>query len=139
MFDHFHEFYLWVIQINAFIHVIPITIGLRKNPYFAMFISLLVSTMFQPYPSLANFGLVTSLLPQWRYLFEYTKRGIISSCIMITCIALAPVLWHLWIMMGTANSNFYFGVTLAFVLSQILLLADMLFAHSKRSLSLSHL
>lgn len=136
MFDHFHDFFVWVVQINAFIHVVPITIGLRNNPYFATFIVLFVSTIFQPYPSLANFGLVTSLLPQWRHVLIYTKRGIISTCCIMTCFGLAPVFWHLWIVMGTANSNFYFGITLAFITAQIILLTDMLFSQSKRCLSM---
>lgn len=56
----------------------------------------------------------------------------------MTCTALAPILWHLWIMLGAANSNFYFGVTLAYNTGQILLVTDYFFAHTKRFYHLNH-
>lgn len=57
---------------------------------------------------------------------------------LITCSVLAPILWHLWIMLGTANSNFYFGVTLAYNTAQILLVTDYFFAFTKRQFHIDH-
>lgn len=47
------------------------------------------------------------------------KQGLVIACMFISCSVLAPILWHLWIVMGTANSNFYFGVTLAYNTAQV--------------------
>lgn len=129
MFEHFLDFFTWIIQINAFIHAIPIAISLRDKPFFALYITMLLATIFQPYPNLAHVGLLTSLLPQFLDLFPYTKHGLKISCAVISSLSLMPVFWHLWIMMGTANSNFYFGVTLAFSTSLILLMIDLLNAN----------
>ncbi len=49
------------------------------------------------------------------------KQGLVISCMFISCSVLAPILWHLWIIMGTANSNFYFGVTLAYNTAQVII------------------
>lgn len=57
---------------------------------------------------------------------------------LVTCSVLAPILWHLWIMLGTANSNFYFGVTLAYNTAQILLVTDYFFAFTKRQHHITH-
>jgi phosphatidylinositol glycan class U len=65
-------------------------------------------------------------------LFTHMKQGLVISCMFISCSVLAPILWHLWIIMGTANSNFYFGVTLAYNTAQIFLVTDLLFAFVKR-------
>lgn len=126
MFEHFLDFFTWVVQINAFIHVIPISISLRDNPFFALYMMILTSTIFQPYPALANVGLITSLLPQWSELLNHTSRGLVICCTAVSCIGLWPIFWHLWIVMGTANSNFYFGATLAFSASLIYLMVDLL-------------
>lgn len=129
MFEHFLGFFTWIVQINAFIHVVPLSICLRDSPFFALYILILTSTIFQPYPSLSNIGIITSLLPQWSDLFPYMKRGLFISCAAITCLSLLPLFWYLWIMMGTANSNFYFGATLGLNVALIFLMVDLLNAH----------
>jgi len=134
MFDFFADFFTCVVQINAFIHAIPISVCLRDDPFFALFITILMSTIFQPYPNFAHVGLMTSLLIQYLDLFKYTRQGFKVACAMVTCLSLLPVFWHLWIMMDTANANFYFGATLAFSASLILLMMDLLNAHSHRTI-----
>lgn len=129
MFEHFLAFFTWIVQINAFIHVVPLSVCLRDNPFFALYIMILTSTIFQPYPSLSNIGIITSLLPQWSDLFPHMKRGLFISCAAVTCLSLMPLFWYLWIMMGTANSNFYFGATLGLNVAMIFLMVDLLNAH----------
>lgn len=129
MFDFFADFFTCVVQINAFIHAIPISVCLRDYPFFALFITILMSTIFQPYPNLAHIGLMTSLLAQYLDLLPFMRQGFKVACAMITCLSLLPVFWHLWIMMDTANANFYFGATLAFSASLVLLMMDLLTAH----------
>lgn len=41
------------------------------------------------------------------------------SCVLLACSALFPVLWHLWIYAGSANSNFYYAITLLFNFGQV--------------------
>lgn len=139
MFDHFLGFYTWIAQINAFVHVIPLTIYLRESPYFAMYIILLTSTILQPYPSLAYIGLVTSLLPQWGDFTSRMKRRMFIKYSILVCMALWPIFWHLWIIMGTANANFYFGATLAFSTTLIFLMLDLLNAHGCVTAERKHL
>uniref|UniRef100_A0A6G1S8S4 Phosphatidylinositol glycan anchor biosynthesis class U protein n=1 Tax=Aceria tosichella TaxID=561515 RepID=A0A6G1S8S4_9ACAR len=129
MFDFFADFFICVVQINAFIHAIPISVCLRDHPFFALSITILMSTIFQPYPNLAHIGLTTSLLAQYLDLIPFMRQGLKVACAMISCLSLMPVFWHLWIMMDTANANFYFGATLAFSASLVLLLMDLLTAH----------
>lgn len=129
MFDHFLSFFTWVVQINAFIHIIPVTIYLKDRPLFLFYMLLLISTIFQPYPSLSSIGLVFSLLPRYSEQTAHMKHKLIIVCSMVTCMSLWPIFWHLWIVVGTANSNFYFGATLAFTSSLIILTTDILNSH----------
>lgn len=129
MFDQFLEFFTWVVQINAFIHFVPVSIYLKDDPFFLQYMILLTSTIFQPYPSMSSVGLILSLLPMWSKQLSVTKHGVVVASAAITCMSLWPIFWHLWIVLGTANSNFYFGATLAFTLSAILLMVDLFNSH----------
>jgi phosphatidylinositol glycan class U len=119
MFDHFRNFFLWTFQINSFVYTIPLSIMLRKNPYALLFLSLVMLSLLKPYPSISDLSIYLALLPQWSHLFKFMKQGLIVGGMLVSCSVLAPIMWHTWIMMGTSNSNFYFGVTLAYNTAQI--------------------
>lgn len=48
------------------------------------------------------------------------RQNLVVACMFASCSVLAPIVWHMWIMAGTANSNYYFGVTLAYNAAQVL-------------------
>ncbi|KIH56523.1 GPI transamidase subunit PIG-U [Ancylostoma duodenale] len=51
---------------------------------------------------------------------------------IVTCIVLMPVMWHMWIVAGSGNANFYFAVTLIYNVAQIYLMIDLMFAYFRR-------
>lgn len=51
--------------------------------------------------------------------FTVLRNIFILSCVLIFCSFLFPVLWHLWIYAGSANSNFYYAITLTFNIGQV--------------------
>lgn len=55
-----------------------------------------------------------------------------TACVLLTTFVTGPVLWHLWIFAGSANSNFYFAITLAYNTAQMFLLTDLIYALNKR-------
>ena len=117
----------------------------RKNPFFFFFVLLALLSLFKPYPSISDLSIYLALLPQWSHLFECKyffiivsnnfyffnnlylfsfkdmKQGLVVGCIFVSCSALAPIMWQMWIILGTANSNFYFGVTLAYNAAQVIM------------------
>lgn len=132
IFDHFQMFFIWVVQMLCYIQVIPLCVSLRDRPHFALYIILYLSSICQPYPNLASIGLLTSLLVQYSDLFSHLEQGLKIACTCLTCACLWPLFWHLWIIMGTANANFYFGATLAFMAALIYLSVDLLNAHEHK-------
>lgn len=66
------------------------------------------------------------------------QQKFIVGCAFIITSALGPTVWHLWIYSGSANANFFFGVTLSFATAQIFLITDVLFAYIKRDFTLKH-
>ncbi|KAL3189742.1 hypothetical protein MRX96_021206 [Rhipicephalus microplus] len=138
VFEHFRVFFLWIFQLNAFVYMVPLSIRLRKEPLLLFFLLVALTAVFKSYPSIGDVALYTSLLPVWKHVFPYMKQYFLVGCIFVSCSALAPLLWHLWIFSSSANANFYFGITLAFNTGQIFLITDLLFAHVKRNFYLEN-
>lgn len=132
MFDHFREFFTWILQLNTFIYLIPLTIRLKNNPIILIYVLIGLISVLKSYPCLGDAGLYISLLPTFKYLFKFMKNLLIYSCMFFISTILAPIMWHLWIHTGSGNANFYFAITLVYSISQIFLIVDILYAYLKR-------
>ncbi|KRZ49917.1 Phosphatidylinositol glycan anchor biosynthesis class U protein [Trichinella nativa] len=117
MFDHFRLFFLFVFHLCPFIYTIPLAINLRKDAFFLIYIQLLITTLFKSYPSIADFAVAYSLVPCFAHLFHMQYRYLILFT-WFTCMVLSPVMWYLWIDQGSANANFFFAVTLVYLVAQ---------------------
>ena len=138
MFEHFRSFFLVTFQINSFIYTIPLTVTLRRSPSVLLFVQLILLSLLKPYPSVSDLTLYLSIIPTYQAVMRFTNYGLVISCTIVSCSVLAPLVWHLWIMTGAANSNFYFGVTLAYNTAQILLATDVLLAFNRRDFYLDN-
>ncbi|KAK9874010.1 hypothetical protein WA026_002363 [Henosepilachna vigintioctopunctata] len=137
MFDHFRELFIYSFQINATIlYLIPLALKFHNDVFLLITALLYISTIFKSYPCVGDVGLVLSLLPCYKHLFNYSQQQFLILVIYIISFCLGPIVWHLWIYSNSANANFYFGVTLAFAVAQIFLVTDILFVHIKREFCL---
>uniref|UniRef100_A0A3P9DJP3 Phosphatidylinositol glycan anchor biosynthesis, class U n=1 Tax=Maylandia zebra TaxID=106582 RepID=A0A3P9DJP3_9CICH len=132
MFEHFRLFFLCVFQINVFFYTIPLSIKLKEHPVFLIFMQLAVISIFKSYPTVGDVALYLAFLPVWSHLHRFLRNIFLVSCVLLACSALFPVLWHLWIYAGSANSNFYYAITLLFNVAQILLVSDYFYAFLRR-------
>ncbi|MEQ2204508.1 hypothetical protein XENOCAPTIV_014220 [Xenoophorus captivus] len=148
MFEHFRLFFLCVFQINVFFYTIPLCIKLKDHPVFLIFMQLAVISIFKSYPTVGDTALYLAFLPAWSHLHRcdlylvnfdcqishvsvqlihkmclsprpVLRNIFLVSCVLLACSALFPVLWHLWIYAGSANSNFYYAITLLFNVAQV--------------------
>lgn len=137
MFEHFRSLFIYSFQINVTIlYLIPLSIRFRQDPMLLATSLLSLTAIFKSYPCLGDIGFVLSLYPCWKHLFNYIQQGFLVSCCFLVTTILGPTVWYLWIYSGSANANFYFGVTLAFATAQIFLITDILFSYTKREFSL---
>ncbi|XP_064023772.1 phosphatidylinositol glycan anchor biosynthesis class U protein isoform X3 [Pogoniulus pusillus] len=119
MFEHFSLFFVCVFQINAFFYTIPLAIKLKDHPVFFLFVQIAIISVFKSYPTVGDIALYMAFLPVWSHLYRFLRNIFIPSCLLIVCSVLFPVLWHLWIYSGSANSNFYYAITLTFNVGQV--------------------
>uniref|UniRef100_A0A3Q3WT01 Uncharacterized protein n=1 Tax=Mola mola TaxID=94237 RepID=A0A3Q3WT01_MOLML len=138
MFEHFRLFFLCVFQINVFFYTIPLSIKLKEHPVFLMFMQLAVISIFKSYPTVGDIALYLAFIPVWSHLHRFLRNIFLVTCVLVVCSALFPVLWHLWIYAGSANSNFYYAITLLFNVAQILLMSDYFYAFLRREHHLSY-
>lgn len=139
MFEHFRLLFLFSYQMNVTVlYFLPLTFKFREDPPLlaACFVTLIA--IFKSYPSIGDFALSLALLPCWKHLYSCMQQVFISSVTIVITTALAPILWDLWIFWGTANANFFFGATLAFVTAHIFLVTDISFAYTKREYLLKY-
>ncbi|XP_065547623.1 phosphatidylinositol glycan anchor biosynthesis class U protein isoform X2 [Lathamus discolor] len=117
---------------------IPSVYGFMEHPVFFMFVQIAIISIFKSYPTVGDVALYMAFLPVWNHLYRFLRNTFILSCVLIVCSLLFPVLWHLWIYAGSANSNFYYAITLTFNIGQILLVSDYFYAFLRREYYLTH-
>ncbi|KAG1963208.1 phosphatidylinositol glycan anchor biosynthesis class U protein [Pimephales promelas] len=138
MFEHFRLFFICVFQINVFFYTIPLSVKLKEHPVFLIFMQIAIISIFKSYPTVGDVALYMAFLPAWSHLYRFLRNIFLVSCVLLACSALFPVLWHLWIYAGSANSNFYYAITLLFNFGQILLVSDYFYAYLRREHHLTH-
>ncbi|XP_008319495.3 phosphatidylinositol glycan anchor biosynthesis class U protein [Cynoglossus semilaevis] len=138
MFEHFRLFFLCVFQINVFFYTIPLSLKLKDHPVFLIFMQLSIISIFKSYPTVGDSALYLSFLPVWTHLHRFLRNIFLVSCLLLASSLLFPVLWHLWIYAGSANSNFYYAITLVFNVAQILLVSDYFYAFLRREHHLTY-
>jgi len=132
IFDHFRDFFTYIFQLNTFLYLIPLSIRLKDNPVVLIFLQIGLISVLKSYPCIADAGLYLTLLPTFTYLFKFMRNLLIYSCMFLAATVLAPIMWHIWIVSGSGNANFYFAITLVYSVAQMFLLVDVLFAYLKR-------
>ncbi|CAG0896199.1 unnamed protein product [Darwinula stevensoni] len=138
MFEHFRVLFVCTFQINAFLYVVPLSIRFHRDPILIFYCLMSLTALFKSYPSVGDVGFYLSFLPMWSHLYPLMRQPLVIGCFFLATSVLAPIMWHLWIYQGSANANFFFGITLGFAVAQIFLITDILFAYIKREHHLCH-
>lgn len=67
--------------------------------------------------------------------FEY---GFLTAATFLLLGVLYPIMWHMWIMTGTGNANFYYALTLATAICNGYIISDSISALNKRKYLIKH-
>ncbi|CAJ0962860.1 unnamed protein product, partial [Mesorhabditis belari] len=129
VFEHFRTFYEYVFLANSFLYVLPLTLALRSDPVLHLTLSLLLLVTLSPYPTLGDAAIYMALLPLQQRHFKSLRYSLLIACTITTCVCLMPIMWHMWVVSGSGNANFYFAVTLIYNVAQLYILLDLLMAY----------
>lgn len=128
MFDFFRPFFIGVFQIYVLLFSFPVTIRFKKNPLFALITLIGTTALFKSYPECGDIGYYLSLMFLYMPSLKLLRYGLVSGLAILYATVLAPTFYHLWIYLGSGNSNFFYAITLVYALAMILLISDSIWA-----------
>lgn len=128
MFTEFIPFFKSVFNLFCVGLVIPIAIRFNKQPLYSFILCLSWITLTKPYPTIGDSGFWFAFIPFFKPISGYFKYPIISSLLFIHSILLSPIFYHLWIDLGSGNSNFFYAISLVYALALASIIADLLWA-----------
>lgn len=131
MFEFFIPFYTAVFSLYNISFIIPITIKLEGVYAFIMCIGWL--NFGKPYPELTDLPVYLSLLLLLQPYFKYLVNDLIYALLFLHSIILAPIFYHLWIDLGSGNSNFFYAITLVYSLAMATTIGDFIWAYMQKS------
>ncbi|WFD38118.1 uncharacterized protein MJAP1_001066 [Malassezia japonica] len=113
MFEHFHSFFVLVVNLHMWAYMVPVTIKYRSDPLFAVTILYGIQCLFQNYTSVGDTALFMALwsLSSTR-LSDYLRYPMVTSLLFAYTTLLMPAFHYLWLYAGSANANFYYAINL---------------------------
>ncbi|XBW35266.1 hypothetical protein QEN19_000834 [Hanseniaspora menglaensis] len=125
MFQEYRDFFKFVFNCYCYIFVLPIFIRFKNYSLQAFVILFTWITAFKPYPTIGELGFILLVFVYW-FDLRIIEHKLIMCLLIIHSIILLPVFYHLWITIGSGNSNFFYALTLVYVVSVVLILLGMI-------------
>lgn len=112
MFDAFRPFFLFVFHSFAVVLAAPMALRFPKRPLFVTWVQLYINCMFKPYACVGDLVPWMTLLPLLQQQLQCMKLGLFFVNSFLLLVVLGPAMWHQWIVVDAANSNFFYSITL---------------------------
>lgn len=128
IFDHFKAFFLFVFQYSMLLYPLPLCLRLRHRPTFLAVLTLGIMAVFKSYPSIGDAALYMPLMVIFHASLVDMRRLFVLAQVFLFVSLLAPLFWDMWIVTGVGNANFYYALTLAYGVAQVMILAEALLA-----------
>lgn len=125
MFDMFIPFFKAAFNLFVISFILPFSIRFQRQPFYALVLCIGWITLTKPYPTLGDAGFFFSFLPFFKPLFGYMRCPLLSVLLCIHAIILSPIFYHLWVDLGSGNSNFFYAISLVYALALGFVLIDL--------------
>lgn len=112
VFTEFQPFFLFVFHSFALILVAPVALRFPRRPLFVAWVQLFVCSMFRPYASVGHMATWMCLLPLLQQQLQSMKLRMFLVNSFVLLVVLGPAMWHQWIVLDSANANFFYSITL---------------------------
>jgi phosphatidylinositol glycan class U len=96
-----------------------------------MSIMVAICLLFKAYPTFGDFFFYITILMMYAPLAPHMRYAFPIVVLMLFTMLVGPAMFNAWIVKGTGNANFFYFVTLAFLLSQVLLIVEFVYAKLK--------
>ncbi|SCW04611.1 LAFE_0H17370g1_1 [Lachancea fermentati] len=128
LFEMFIPFFKAVFNLFVVSCIIPFSLRFHDQPFYAFVLCLGWITLTKSYPTLGDGGFLLSFVPFFQPLYGYFRYSVISTLLFIHVIVLSPIFYHLWVDLGSGNSNFFYAISLVYALAVSTVLVDLVWA-----------
>ncbi|SCU83636.1 LADA_0C12640g1_1 [Lachancea dasiensis] len=128
LFEMFIPFFKAVFNLFVISCILPFSLRFYKQPFYAFILCLSWITLTKSYPTLGDGGFLLSFVPFFKPLFGYFRYSVISTLLFIHVSVLSPIFYHLWVDLGSGNSNFFYAISLVYALGLATVLVDLVWA-----------
>jgi hypothetical protein len=105
-------FFCYVAHSLCAVFSVPLALRFPSRGLLLAVVQLSASTMLRPYPSVGDWALFLSVLPLLPRELAGITRGLFFTNTFVLLAVLAPAMWTQWIDTESANSNFFYSITL---------------------------
>ncbi|KAJ9518163.1 hypothetical protein QJQ45_010074 [Haematococcus lacustris] len=126
MFPQYLAFFRFVTHSLSAVMVVPLALRFPRRPLLLFTAQCITAAMWKPYPSVADLALYMALLPLLRPQLRRMQTGVLLAGSFLLLAVLEPAMWHQWVEVESANSNFYYSITLLLGAWHVLLLVQLL-------------
>jgi hypothetical protein len=112
VFTEFQPFFLFVFHSFSLILLVPMAIRFPQRPLFVTWVQLFMSCMFRPYACVGDMVPWLALLPLLQQQLQSLKLKMFLINSFVLLMVLGPAMWHQWIVLDSANANFFYSITL---------------------------
>jgi phosphatidylinositol glycan class U len=103
----------------------------RDDPTFLCLLFIGIISIFKAYATFGDTFFYITLLMMYSHLTKYMRYGFFILVMMAYAMIIGPACFRTWIYKGTGNANFFYFITLLFLLSQTLLIVEFIYAKLK--------
>lgn len=126
MFPHYKTWFHCVFFFLSAVFSIPLAIRFSHRPLFLAFCQMVITAQLKPYPSVADMVLYLTFLALLQPQLLRMTWGLLMCNSLLMLLVLGPAMYHQWIMVDAANSNYFYSITLLLGVWQGVLLAQMM-------------
>jgi phosphatidylinositol glycan class U len=112
VFTEFQPFFLFVFHSFTVILMVPMAVRFLHRPLFVTWVQLFVSCMFRPYACVGDMVPWMVLLPLMQQQLQSLKLKMFLVNSFVLLLVLGPAMWHQWVIVDSANANFFYSITL---------------------------
>lgn len=108
MFANLRPFFAFVLHSQAALFVLPLALRFPRRPLLLLALQLLANALLRPYPSIADWALLPPLALLLQPQFAALQFKMLFLNVFLALAAVAPAVWHQWVVADAGNANFVF-------------------------------
>eukprot|EP00798_Chlamydomonas_sp_ICE-L_P017829 gene17829-24211_t len=125
VFEGYRAFFCLIMLALPALFSVPTALRFPHRPMALLVLQLGTTCLLKTYPSLGDFALYFSLLPLLQLQLGLMQTGMFAINTLAILAVLGPSMWTQWIDVESANSNFFYSITLLLGAWQVMFLLQL--------------